>query len=358
MPESSIVVRPEPLGSESYTASSRLQAAGLREAIAIFEQSASVVPVPPAPQPIVLADYGASTGHNSLLPICAAVAELRKRTRSDHSVLVVHTDVPENDFTAMWRTLSEDPDSYLTKDPNTFASAVGRSFYAQILPSSSVHLGWSSWAIQWLSRTPGPIPDHIQVAYSSDKDAQTAYAKQAAHDWHEFIAFRGRELRRGGRLVVVTMAVHDDGEFGYRPIFAALMDTLDELKGAGLVTEDELHRMCIPVVGRKEADFFTPFAPSGRFEQLQIDHLEVFDAEDRYWAQYKSDSDAKAFGARWAAFMRASVFPTLASVLDDARLPQFCDRLEAGVAERLAAAPEQVQIPMAHLVLIKRPRMN
>jgi hypothetical protein len=32
--------------------------------------------------------------------------------------------------------------------------------------------------------------------------------------------------------------------------------------------------------------------------------------------------------------------------------------LEAGVAERLAAAPEQVQIPMAHLVLIKRPRMN
>ena len=126
MPESSIVVRPEPMGSGSYTASSRLQAAGLTGAMAIFEEAASIVPLPKQPQPIVIADYGASTGHNSLLPICAAIAVLRKRTRHDHSTLVVHTDVPDNDFTAMFRTLSEDPDSYLRKDAATFASAVGR----------------------------------------------------------------------------------------------------------------------------------------------------------------------------------------------------------------------------------------
>ena len=158
----------------------------------------------------------------------------------------------------------------------------------------------------------------------------------------------------------MTMAVDDDGEFGYRPMFAALLDALDELRGADLVTADELHRMCVPVVGRKKADFFAPFAPSGRFEQLEIDHLEVFDAEDRFWSQYQVDSDEKAFGAKWAAFVRASVFPTLATALeggpDDDRVAQFFDRLEAGVAGRLAAAPEQMQIPLAHLVLIKRPR--
>ena len=318
------------------------------------------MPLPKPPQPIVIADYGASTGHNSLLPIGAAIAVLRKRTRPEHSILVVHTDVPENDFTAMFRTLADDPDTYLRKDAATFASAIGRSFYAQILPSNSVNLGWSSWAIQWLSRVPAPIPDHVQVAYSSDEDVRAAYAKQAAHDWHEFIAFRGRELCPGGRLVVMTMAVDDDGEFGYRPMFDALLDALDELAAAGLVTDDEVHRMCIPMVGRKAADFLTPFAPSGRFEQLEIEHLEVFDAEDRFWAQYQIDSDAKAFGAQWAAFVRASVFPTLATALDggvaDARTGQFLDRLEAGVAARLAAAPEQMQIPLAHLVLIKRPK--
>ena len=223
------------------------------------------MPLPKPPQPIVIADYGASTGHNSLLPIGAAIAVLRKRTRHDHSTLVVHTDVPDNDFTAMFRTLAEDPDSYLRKDAATFASAVGRSFYAQIMPSSSVNLGWSSWAIQWLSRVPSPIPDHIQVAYSSDEDVRAKYAKQAAHDWHEFIAFRGRELCRGGRLVVMTMAVDDDGEFGYRPMFAALLDTLDELRGADLVTEDEVHRMCVPVVGRTEGGLLRAFRAVGPF---------------------------------------------------------------------------------------------
>ncbi|MGO4445967.1 SAM-dependent methyltransferase [Mycobacterium sp. 2YAF39] len=360
MPESSIVVRPEPEDSGFYTASSRLQAAGLTGALAIFEEAASVVPLPKPPQPIVIADYGASTAHNSLLPICAAINVLRKRTRHDHSTLVVHTDVPENDFTAMWRTLAEDPDTYLAKDAKTFASAVGRSFYAQILPSSSVNLGWSSYAIQWLSKVPSPIPDHIQVAYSTDEDVRAKYARQAAHDWHEFIAFRGRELCPGGRLVVMTMAVDDDGEFGYRPMFAALLDALDELQAAGLVTAEEIHRMCVPVVGRRAADFFTPFAPSGRFEQLQIDHLEVFDAEDRFWSQYQSDKDEKTFGKQWASFVRASVFPTLATALDggftDTRTGQFLDQLEAGVAARLAAAPEQMQIPLAHLVLIKRPK--
>jgi salicylate 1-O-methyltransferase len=360
VPESTVVVRPEPMESASYTAGSRLQAAGLRPAITLFERAAEVVPLPRPPQPVVIADYGASTGHNSLLPIGAAIAVLRTRTRPEHSVLVAHTDVPENDFTALFRTLADDPDTYLSKDGATFASAVGRSFYSQILPSNSVNLGWSSWAIQWLSRIPAPIPDHVQVAYSSDEGVRAEYAKQAAQDWHEFIAFRGRELSPGGRLVVMTPAVDDDGEFGYRSLFGGMVDALDELKGAGLLTDDEVHRMCMPVVARRAAEFLAPFAPSGRFERLEIDHLEVFDAEDRFWSQYQVDGDATAFGAHWAAFARAAVFPTLASALEggraDPRRGQFVDQLEAGVTARLAAAPEQMQIPLAHLVLIKRPK--
>jgi len=361
VPESSIVVRPEPIESDSYSASSRLQAAGLRPAIKLFEEAAAAVPLPAPPQPVVIADYGASTGHNSLLPVCAAITVLRKRTRPEHSVLVAHTDVPDNNFTAMFRTLEEDPDSYLRRDAATYASAVGRSFYTQILPSNSVNLGWSGWAIQWLSRVPTPIPDHVQVAYSGDEGVCAAYARQAAHDWHEFVAYRGRELCPGARLVVMTMAVDGEGEFGYRPLLTALMDTLGELVSAGSITTDEQHRMSIPTVGRRAADFLTPFAPSGRFEGLEIEHLEVFDAEDRYWDKYQADRDAKAFGSKWAAFVRASVFPTLALALegggrDEPRRTSFFDQLEAGVAARLAAAPDQMQIPLAHLVLTKRPK--
>lgn len=360
MPESSIVVRPEPLESGSYTASSRLQAAGLLGAINHFEAAAKTVPLPKPPQPIVIADYGASTGHNSLLPIDAAIAVLRTRTRPEHSILVAHTDVADNDFTVLFQTLEDDPDSYLKKDAAIFASAIGRSFYSQILPSNSVNLGWTAWAIQWLGRIPAPVPDHLQVAYSSDEETKVAYAKQAAHDWHEFVAFRGRELCPGGRLVVLTMAVGDDGEFGYRPLFRDMLAELSALVVQGLITEDEVHRMCIPTVSRRAADFHTPFAPKGRFERMEIEHLEVFDAEDRFWTQYQVDHDATAFGTQWAAFVRASVFPTMAAALDggraDPRSAEFMNRLEAGVAARLAAQPEEMQIPLAQLVLWKRPK--
>jgi hypothetical protein len=360
VPESSIVVRPEPMDSGSYTASSRLQAAGLLGAIKLFEEAAKVVPLPRPPQPIVIADYGASTGHNSLLPIGAAIAVLRKRTRPEHSILVAHTDVAENDFTVLFQTLDDDPDSYLKKDAASFASAIGRSFYTQILPSNSVNLGWTSWAIQWLGRVPTPVPDHVQVAYSADENIKAAYAKQAAFDWHEFVAFRGRELCPGGRLVVLTTAIGDDGEFGHRPLFRCMLGELTDLVAQGLITEDEVHRMCIPMVSRRAADFLSPFAPKGRFERLEIEHLEVFDAEDRFWSQYRVDHDAKAFGAQWAAFARASVFPTLAAALDggraDPRAARFIERLESGVAARMAAEPEQMQIPLAQLVLWNRPK--
>jgi hypothetical protein len=93
---------------------------------------------------------------------------------------------------------------------------------------------------------------------------------------------------------------------------------------------------------------------------MEIEHLEVFDAEDRFWTQYQADHDATAFGTQWAAFVRASVFPTLAAALDggraDPRSAEFMNRLEAGVAARLAGAPEQMQIPLAQLVLWKRPK--
>lgn len=356
MPESSRVVRPDPGDDRNLTPSSRLQAAGLSSAITLFAEAARTVPLPSPPQPIVIADYGAGTGHNGLRAIAKAVSVLRGRTRPEHSVLVTHTDTPDNDFTTMFRTLAEDPDSYLRTDAAAFSSAVGRSYYGQILPSNSINLGWSAWAVQRLRRIPMPVGDHIAVAYSADARVRAAYARQAAHDWHEFVAFRGRELCPGGKLVVLTMALTEDGDFGHRPLLSALTDTLRELVADGVIGSDELHRMSLPVMGRAAADFAAPFAPSGRFERLSIEHLEVFDAEDRFFNQYRTDHDAKAFGAQWAAFCRFAIFGTLAEALDDAaRRPVFFDRLEAGVAARLAAVPEQTRIPLAEVVLVKRP---
>ena len=361
MRESSVVVRPEAKDSAWYSAASRLQAAGLRQAITLFEHAAEVVPIPRSPRPIVIADYGAGTGHNSVLPISAAIAVLRRRTRPEHSVLVTHTDLPANDFTALFRTLADDPDSYLQRDLASFASAVGRSYYSQILPSNSVNLGWSSWALQWLAKVPMPVGDHLLAAYAGDERIRAAYARQAAHDWHEFVAFRGRELCPGGQIVVTTMGVDEDGQLGFGPLVDAMMDTLTELVGTGVLTADEHGRMSVPIVGRNAKDFESPFAPSGTFEKLSITHMELFDAEDRFWRQYQSDRKTDVFGTRWAAFLRAALFPTLALALDGNRaqpVQTFLDALETGIAARLAAAPVQMRIPLAQLVIEKQSRTH
>lgn len=355
-PQSSIVVRPEP----TYAQSSRLRAAGLAPAIALFERAAEQVLLPRAPQPIVIADYGAANGHNSLRPMAAAIAVLRRRTRHDHAILVAHTDTPDNDFTALFRTLADDPESYLHHDTATFASAIGRSFYGQIVPSKTVNLGWTSWATQWLSRMPCEINDHVHVSYSNDDAARVAHADQAALDWHNFVAFRGRELAPDGRLVVLTMAVDADDKLGFTTLLDAIVEALNDHVHDGLLRQDEVRRMTLPAVARSEKDFRAPFAPSGRFEGLTIEHLEMFNAEDRFWARFQVDGDAEAFGGQWAAFARVALFPALVGALDggvhDARAAEFARQFEDAIAQRLSSAPEPMRIPLALAALVKRER--
>jgi hypothetical protein len=356
-----VVTRPAPMeGGGVYNRSSRVQAAGLAPAISLFEWAAGTVPLATAPEAIVIADYGSSEGRNSLTPVAVAIGALRKRTVPERPICVVHTDLPSNDFNALFQTLANDPDSYLRNDAATFASAVGRSFYQPILPPCSVTLGWSSWAVQWLSRIPAPIPDQIQIAYSNNAPARAAYLRQAADDWRLFLEGRAGELCPGGRLVVLTMALTEDGDFGYRGVLRAMYGALLALADDGLIGAAEVRRMAIPTVGRSRDDLAAPFSATGSFAGLSIEHLDVFHAEDQIWRDYERDRDAAKFGARWAAFSRASVFPTLALGLDggsdDPRAVAFIARLENGMAARLAAEPEPTVIPLAVIGLVRSDR--
>jgi len=114
-----------------------------------------------------------------------------------------------------------------------------------------------------------------------------------------------------------------------------------------------------PVTLKKwgESAFAAPFGDGGCFGDLSLASLDVFDGDDSIWARFQTTGDAHAFGAQWAAFSRASVFPTLAAALDDqadpVRRTRFIDALEASVAARLATTPERMRIPLARMLLVK-----
>jgi hypothetical protein len=346
---------PQPMeGHGAYNSSSRVQATGLLPAIDLLKQATETAAIASAPQPVIIADYGCSEGRNSLLPLAAAVRGLRRRIASDRPISVVHTDLPSNDFSALFEAIASNPDSYLAHDQYVFPSAVGRSFYQQILPTESVTIGWSSWAVQWLSRAPVSIPDQVQVAYSSDAKVRESFARQADEDWRTFLLSRAREMRSGARLVLVTMAVDDAGDFGYKPLLDITYETLRAMVSDGFISSDELHRMAIPTVARSRSEFAAPF-DGGLFEGLSLEQIEIFQGDDHIWAEFEVSRDAQSFGAQWAAFTRASVFPTLAAELGDQNRTQpFMDRLQADIAERLAAAPQHMAIPLAQMLIARQ----
>ena len=82
----------------AYNRSSCVQATGSSAAVPLFEKAASLVQLPSAAGPVVIADYGSSEGHNSLEPLTAAIAVLRRRIGPERAIWVVHTGLPGNEW--------------------------------------------------------------------------------------------------------------------------------------------------------------------------------------------------------------------------------------------------------------------
>lgn len=352
---------PAPMeGKGSYNRSSAVQAAGLAPALALLEQAAEAVALPQPPEMILIADYGSSEGRNSLIPMRLAVGTLRQRAGPERAISVVHTDLPGSDFSQLFQTLEADPNSYLQDGAPIFASAVGRSFYGQVLPSESVTLGWSSWAVQWLSRTPAPIPDHITFAYTEDRAARNAFESQAGKDWRAFLTRRARELRQGGQLILMSPATDEKGDGGYRRMLDTIKNSIARLVEDKFLGPEEARRMALPIVGRRHCEFIEPFAQDGKFAGLTLAHFELYYGKDTIWETYQTDRNAGAFGAAWAGFARAAAFPTLALGLDggrnDPRAPAFLARMEETTAAALSADPAPTVIPLARLVFKKETR--
>ena len=64
----------------------------------------------------------------------------------------------------------------------------------------------SSYAEVWLSRVPAVIPGHF-ISIRSTGTVPAEVERQAARDWEAFLSLRARELRPGGRLLVVLPGI-------------------------------------------------------------------------------------------------------------------------------------------------------
>ena len=343
-------------GEGAYNQHAKLPARGATRAIPFLEQAVDRIALDFENAPLVVADYGSSQGKNSLIPIGIAVKGLRNKVGPERPIFVFHVDQPTNDFTSLFEVVERDPNTYALEDPNVFPCVIGRSFYKRVLPCDSVHVGWSSYAAVWLSRTPMTIPDHFVALRSGDESVRAAFARQAGQDWEQFLRLRASELRRGGRMVIVLPGVNDDGVSGFENLLDYANAALSEMADEGHITAQERARMLVASYPRQKSDLLAPFEAAGHFAGLVVEACEISELKDAAWDEYQRTGDKESLASTHALFLRSIFMPSLASVLNDAgdeRRRAFAWQLESGLTRRLMERPSPVHSLVATMVVAK-----
>jgi hypothetical protein len=336
-------------GHGYYTGHSQAQRAYGELGLDWLERAAAEVEPPTAAESFVIADLGAAGGGSSLAPMRRALGA----RRGDGPALVVHTDIPSNDFSALFELVADSPDTYLG-EPDVIALAAGRSFYRRILPDRFLSLAWSSIAVHWLSAVPTPIDGHVYCSFA-EGDSREALRERSRLDWLDFLGNRARELRPSGRLIVLGGAARDDGASGAEGLMDAADASLRELVEGGNLSAEEYARMTIPTWNRTQAEFTEPFE-SGELEgRLELRRSELRWLPDRYFEAYEQDRDLERYVDGVADFFRAAFEESLLAGLAPSRTEDsrraVAAGLRAGLRERIAADPDAAACRW-HIVLL------
>lgn len=318
-------------GGGYYNAHSRPQASASELGIPLLERAARDCHTERdgTVEALHIADLGSSQGKNSMAPMRAAIEVLR--TRTSQSIGVTHTDLPANDFNALFELLAGAPGSYLRGQRNVYAFAAGGSFYTQLFPERSVDIAWNSIAVHWLSSVPSEIPNHIWSPYAQGA-AREAFRKQSAQDWNDFLKARAVELRAGGQLLVVASSADDRGFAGAEGLMNAANDELLDMVRRGAIAQAQYAAMAIPTYYRTKAEFEAPFSGGSPFRVLESIPAVL---PDPFWPAYETTHDALAYAQSATAFFRAFSEPCLFGQAGSAMANEFY----AGVQKRVAADP-------------------
>lgn len=346
-------------GHGAYNRFNRIPASGVASSLPLLESAVRKMDLDRGSHPIVVADYGSSQGKNSLAPVRAAIRALREKAAPDRPIFVYHIDQPTNDFNTLFEVLAADPERYSLDEPNVFSCAIGRSFYESVFPPHYVHLGWCSYAAMWLSHIPTRIPGHF-IARCATGAEREVFERQAAQDWERFLSLRARELRPGGRLVVVLAALNDEGVTGLEDLMNEANLVLAEFVDRGTIEGEERERMVLGTHPRRRCDLLAPFQAEGQFQELSVERCDLAPVPDSAWADYERDGNVEALVTKHARFFRAIFVPSLALGLNQAhdaeRCRNFADQFELALKRQLAQRPAPLHSFVQTMVLSKQER--
>ncbi|KAL5539233.1 hypothetical protein UlMin_046233 [Ulmus minor] len=201
-----------------------------------------------------IADLGCSVGPNTFIAMEKVLKALQKKYQSQHpnkpEFHVFFNDHSANDFNTLFSSLP--PERYY------FAAGVPGSFHGRVFPKSSLHLAYSQYALQWLSKVPEELLDknspawnkgRVHYTYACD-EVVNAYAAQFSKDMASFFDARANELVAGGLMLFIIPANPEDIPCSRPPLgmtFDLLGRCLVDMAKEGLISEVEVDSFNLPV---------------------------------------------------------------------------------------------------------------
>lgn len=336
--------------SDDYDEHSEYQRRVLLTASELITRAIDDLSLPRPPDPLVITDLGAGTGKNSLAALGGAVAAARRRS-ADLPVVCVHSDLPTNDWNALFSTLHSSPDSYLkAPGPTVLPMAVGRSFFEPVVPPGLAHLQVSFSAAHWLRSQPTvDVPGGFYFSEATGQ-ARKDLAARAAEDWAAFLEARASDLASGGRLIVQCVGTDTtaggEEHVTARELLAAMTDVAEAMADDGELAPQAVRSYVFPVYARTVAEASAPVAPggplAGAFEVVEVSTAPV---PNPYLQQLEADGDAAKYARDYAGFVRGfaesslrmGLFQTEGATATDRLADDYFHRLE----QRFTEDPER-----------------
>ena len=124
--------------------------------------------------------------------------------------------------------------------------------------------------MHWLSGKPCDLSNHIHMVGAKGKE-QDIFSEFGKQNWETILLHRSRELKPGGRMVLVNFGIDEEGRYLGNTSGINMFDTFNEIWKEfledGRITEEEYLRMTLPKYYNTVEEFFNPL--------VEVDHPSI-----------------------------------------------------------------------------------
>jgi SAM-dependent methyltransferase len=257
-------------------------------------------------------DMGTADAGTSLSMITKVVDAVSARVPGA-PVTVVYSDQPRNDFNALIANVYGlgSYESYLERHADIFPMVSGTSFYRQIVPANTLDIGFSATAMHWLSDKVCNLSNHVQ-AVGAQGDELAAFREQAHRDWRRILLHRARELKPGGKLVLINFARDEQGRYLGNTGGVNMFDTFNRIWLDFLqqdrITRGEYENMTLPQYYNSVEEFSAPLLDEGDpvyQAGLRLDYIDTRIVKCPYAESFEEHGDPARFAEEYIPTIRS-----------------------------------------------------